>query len=276
MKVPVSVVILTQDEERNLTACLESINWCDDIHIIDSGSTDKTLEIANKNEIQCKHHPFESFGKQRNWALDNCNFKYKWILFLDADERSTREFDKALLEALKKTDKSTAGFYCCSKMILNDSWLKRAVSFPNWQFRILRFGYARFMDFGHGQKEYQVKGEIGYIKEPYLHYPFRKGWVEWWARHDRYSQEEAIVRLKSKIDWKGVLSKNSSIRNMALRPFVSRIPAWPLLRFCIDYFLRLGFLDGYPGFIYCRNMAFYEFFIQVKMCKLLREKLLGM
>ena len=175
MRLPVSVVILTQDEEKNLLECLESINWCDDIIIVDSGSTDGTVSLAEMKDVRFAHHPFESFAKQRNWILDNRDFKYEWIFFLDADERSTTEFKNDLFTALNKSDGSVAGFYCCSKMFLDGCWLKRSGSFPHWQFRVVRLGQGRFTDYGHGQKEHNINGRLEYIREPYLHYPFNKG-----------------------------------------------------------------------------------------------------
>jgi len=270
MKIPLSIVILTINEELNLPKCLDSIKWCDDLFVVDSGSTDKTVSIAKKAGAKCMYHPFESFGKQRNWALDNCKFKYYWILFLDADERITLKFKKEIHEAI--TNQSIAGFYCCCKMILNGTWLKRSGSFPNWQFRLLYTGKARFMDVGHGQKECQVKGEIGFIKEPYLHYPFNKGWHNWIDNHNKYSDEEAIYRLKNRVNLRKIFSKNSSIRNAALKPFVSRIPGWPLIYFIFNYFLKGGFLEGYPGLIYCINLSYCELLIKIKMKEPLYKK----
>ncbi len=104
------------------------------------------------------------FGHQRNFALDNLSFKYEWILFLDADERSTDKFKGAALDSIAKAKEDVAGFYCCWKMMLENTWLKRSDNFPKWQFRLLRKGMAEFKDFGHGQKESIIKGRAEYIK----------------------------------------------------------------------------------------------------------------
>lgn len=268
----ISIVILTKNEERDLPGCLASIDWCDDIHVVDSASNDKTVSIAEQAGAKCKTNFFESFGKQRNWAIDNCELKYDWILFLDADEQATPEFQDAVFTALTDVDDTIAGFYCCWKMILYQQWLKRTDSFPKWQFRLLRFGKARFTDYGHGQKETQVKGRIEYISEPYLHFAFSKGWTHWIDRHNRYSDQEAIERLQQKISWEDVFSIHSSIRNKAIKPLVSKSPGWPLLRFFFMYVLKLGFLEGWPAFIYCVNLAYYEFLIQIKMDEIRKQK----
>ena len=124
---------------------------------------------------------------------------------------------------------------------------------------------AKFTDFGHGQKEDCVKGKVEYIKEPYLHYGFSKGWSHWIDRHNRYSSSEAVARLKNCPPFKNIFSSHGSIRNPALKSWLSKLPGWPCLRFFQAYFINLGFLEGGQGFIYCVNMAYYEFLIQIKM-----------
>lgn len=270
--IPLSVVILTKNEEQDLPGCLASIKWCDDIHIIDSGSTDRTVAIAKQADVKCQFNRFESFGSQRNWALERCEFQHDWILFLDADEQATEEFCDALCAAITNADDEVAGFYCCWKMMLYDRWLRYSDSFPKWQFRLLRRGRARFTDYGHGQKEEGVIGRIEYIQEPYLHFAFSKGWSHWIDRHNKYSQAEAIERLQQSINWKNILSVHGSVRNKALKPVVSKLPGWPLLRFFVTYFLKLGFLEGWPAFVYCVNLAYYEFLIQIKMDELQKQQ----
>jgi len=266
----ISVVILTLNEEADLAACLDSIEWCDDIHVVDSRSTDGTTRIAKERGAQVYSNQFDSFGQQRNWALANCAFKHAWVLFLDADECSTPEFHKAIVCAVAAAPEATAGFYCCWKLMLHGRWLKRCDSFPKWQFRLLKRGRASFTDFGHGQMESEVKGDLGYLHEPYLHMAFSKGWSHWLDRHNRYSSLEARERLKSAIHWRQLFSPHGSIRNKAFKPLVSRLPFWPLMAFVIRYFLKLGFLEGRPGLIFCVNMAYYEFLIRIKIEELRR------
>lgn len=268
----ISIVILTKDEEKDLPMSLKSVTWSDDIHILDSGSTDKTLEIAETFGAKISYNPFKSFGQQRNHALDHLNIKNDWILFLDADEVVTDAFKSDMFEAIEDADENTAGFYCCWKMMLENTWLKHCDNFPKWQFRLMRKGRARFMDFGHGQKESYVKGEILYLKEPYLHYGFSKGWTQWINRHNKYSTQEAIARVEYRPPFKTIFTKNSSKRNPALKSWLSRIPGWPFLRFFQAYILSFGFLEGVPGFIYCMNMSYYEFLIQIKMREYKRGK----
>ncbi|MGY2134544.1 glycosyltransferase family 2 protein [Hymenobacter sp. HD11105] len=264
----ISVIILTKNEELDLPNCLNSLLWSDDIHILDSGSTDKTVEIASTFGIKTWNNPFESFGKQRNYALDHISIKHEWVLFLDADEVATEQFRQAVLLAISSATESVAGFYCCWKMILEGRWLKHCDNFPKWQFRLLRKNRARFTDFGHGQKEANVIGDIGYVREPYLHYGFSKGWTHWLERHNKYSSQEAVARLHYCPAFKDVFAPHASIRNPALKSWLSKVPGWPLLRFVQAYVFNLGFLEGSQGFVYCVNMAYHEFLIQIKMREL--------
>lgn len=268
----ISVIILTKNEEQDLPACLNALGWCNDIHVLDSGSTDKTLDIARQFDANIGFNPFKSFGQQRNYALENLPIKYDWILFLDADEIVTPEFQNEIKKAVTEAPEHIAGFYCCWKMMLEDRWLRYSDNFPKWQFRILKKGRATFTDFGHGQKEGIVVGEIGYIKEPYLHYSFSKGWTQWMDRHNKYSSLEARDRLKKKVTLDQVFSRHSSIRNPALKSWLSKFPGWPLLRFLHTYIFNLGFLEGAPGFIYSINMAYHEFLIQIKIRELKKER----
>lgn len=270
LSLPISVIILTINEEKDLPSCLKSLSWCDDIHLVDSGSQDNTVKIASDFGAQVVENPFSSFGQQRNWSLENCSTKHPWILFLDADEHCTPEFEKALEEATRTAPNEVAGFYCCWKMMLGTRWLKRSDSFPKWQFRLLRKGRANFTDHGHGQKEGEIDGRLEYLTTPYLHYAFSKGWTQWFERHNRYSSQEAEIRLTKKLPFSQVFSGTPSQRNPALKYWVSRFPGWPLFRFLHIYLLKGGILEGKEGFVYAMNLAIYEYLIMIKMGELKR------
>jgi glycosyltransferase involved in cell wall biosynthesis len=271
--IPVTIIILTKNEEENLPKIAASIPWCDDVHVVDSLSTDGTLALAKSLGMKTWSNPFRGFGDQRNWALANCAIKHPWALFLDADEKSTLAFAAELERAVTASPDSVAGYYCCWKMIVEEAWLKRCDNFPKWQFRLLRVGQAHFADFGHGQKEAEVDGEILYLKEPYEHRPFSKGWADWLDRHNRYSTKEAEERVDLPFQPGQIFTGHGAVRNRALKGVVSRIPGWPIVRFCIPYFLKLGFLEGRVGFTYCLNLAYYEYLIQVKIREIKAHRL---
>lgn len=264
----ISTIILTQDEERDIGRCLESLRWCDDIHVVDSGSTDSTIEIAQTFGAKIYQHQFHSFGEQRNWALDTCQLQHPWVLFLDADEVASPKFVSALEKACASADHAVAGFYCCWRMIWKGKWLKRSDSFPKWQFRVLRRGAARFTDFGHGQKEGEVAGRIDYISEPYDHFALSKGISHWVERHNRYSSKEAVSRSQATLRVAELFSADGSRRNKNLRVLLTRLPGGAWIRFFWAYFLKRGFLEGEAGFSYCVLLAFYEYLIKQKTLEL--------
>lgn len=272
MNEPLSIVILTHNEADNLPRCLSSIAGFGEAVVVDSGSADGTPEIAHEAGARIYQHAFKSFAEQRNWALENCDLDTSWVMFLDADEVVTPEFREATTCAIQSANDSVAGFYCCWKMMIGSRWLRRSDSFPKWQFRVLRPGRAMFIDSGHGQKEGAVQGEIRYIHEPYLHYALSKGWESWWAKHNQYSSEEAADRLTRAVSWSDLFAHDPSRRNRALKPLLSRIPAWPLWRFLHMYIFKGGFLEGCDGFNYCANIAWYEFLICLKMAELQRRQ----
>jgi len=268
---------LTKNEALSLPDCLTSLAWCRDIHVVDSGSSDATVEVAETAGAKIWHHPFASFGAQRNWALDHCEPIGEWILFLDADERSTPNFEAAVKHALASAEDGVAGFYCCWKLMLEGRWLRRSDSFPRWQFRLLRKGRARFEDAGHGQRESQVDGRLEYLREPYVHEAFIKGWADWIAKHNRYSDQEAASRTTHgpKVAWRAWRRGTRAEKMAGLKALASRMPGWPLIRFLHAYVLKLGLLEGTAGLIYASNMAFYEYLIWIKMRELRKAKRLA-
>ena len=267
----ITAIILTKDEENDLPRCLRSLAGFCDLLVVDSGSRDRTRQVAMEEGATVLEHPFESFGRQRNWALDQNPFSNEWLLFLDADEVATPAFQETLRRAVDEAKADVAGFYCCWRLMLDDVWLKRADNFPKWQLRVLRKGRAGFVDVAHGQKEGEVNGRLEFLREPYLHYAFSKGWTAWVERHNRYSTQEAGDRAYAKISLHDAFVANPSRRNTALKRLTSRIPGWPLLRFFHTYMLRGGFLDGGAGLRYCTMVAYYEFLIQLKMRELGRQ-----
>ena len=268
----ISVIILTKNEELDLPSCLTTLNWCDDIHVLDSGSTDKTVDIALEYGAKVSTNTFEGFGTQRNFALDHLNIKYNWVLFLDADEHSTNKFRREIEMAIETADSETAGFYCCSKLMLEGKWLRRSDTFPKWQFRLIRKGRARFVNLGHGQKECNIDGKIKYINEGYLHFGISKGWSKWIERHNQYSSMEAALRLYNCPPFRDIFVRHASIRNVALKSWLSKFNGWPFLRFFHAYFFNLGFLEGTPGLLYCINNFYYEFMIRLKYRELQKNE----
>lgn len=262
-----SAVIITKDEAANIEDCLKTLSWIDDIHVIDSGSTDATLAIAQRLGAKTHCKAFSTYAEQHNWAHREAGLKYDWVLHIDADERSTPAFKEAIVQALQTAPRTRQGYYCCWKLMMGKHWLKYSDAFPRWQLRLVRKAIEPYLEFGHAQKEKAFEDSVlGYIRAPYLHFPWNKGWAQWLERHNTYSSKEALERLSYPLKWGQLRSLHPSKRVFALKVAVSKLGlAWPFLRFLYAYILRGGFLDGYPGLIYLLSISYYELCISLKM-----------
>jgi glycosyltransferase involved in cell wall biosynthesis len=265
--VPVTVVVLTYNEATNISACIESLGVFAKIIVVDSGSTDGTVEKVREQfpAVAVLAHPFEDFGQQRNWAIDHAGAPHDWILFFDADERCTEACGEAIRAAVASSGPHV-GFFLCYRNIFLGRWIKRCTLYPTWQLRLLKVGHVRYRKEGHGQREV-MSGSAGYIAEPYDHYGFSKGVKNWIARHNEYSSNEIELidnLVSTPVGILGVLSRDPVRRRRTLKALAARAPLRPLVRFFYLYVLRCGFLDGRAGFLFCLLRLAHECHIVVK------------
>ena len=268
-KPSVSVVILTLDEEINIADAIASCAWSDDVHVLDSGSTDRTAEIARSLGARVHVNPFKSFGAQRNWAIDHIPLKHDWTFHLDADERFTPPLVEEMSHVLG-ANPSEAGYNVANQTIFMSGWIKHASGYPAYQMRLFHKARMRFKDHGHGQRE-ETTGQVGTLNEPYLHYNFSKGLDDWFARHNRYSTAEAkqIVGQGGAAPLSDVFSGDAVRRRRALKSLGYRLPMRPYLRWLHTVIAKGAFLDGSPGLRYAAMLAIYERMIDFKI-KMLR------
>jgi len=268
MPPPFSVLVLTLNEERDLPACLDSLRDCDDIVVLDSGSTDRTAEIARAARARVVLHPFENFAGQRNFAQKEIRFKHNWVFHLDADERMTPELALECSEAIESAGE-TDGFLVAPRMIFEGRWIPHCTDFPAWQARLARVPRFEFVEAGHGQRE--APGQLlGRLQTGYLHDLSSGGEAEWLEKHRRYARAEALAFLQSGVGagWRDLFSEEPLRRRRALKHQSMRLPFRPALRFIYQYVLRRGFLDGRPGLRYCRLLARYEGFTSAELRRL--------
>jgi glycosyltransferase involved in cell wall biosynthesis len=272
VKPRVSVVILTHNEEANIASCLRSCAWSDDVHVVDSGSTDRTVEIARSMGAKVHEHAFESFAAQRNWAIDHAGCTHRWQFHLDADERFTQglveEMARVLHERAQGKGRAIGAYRVASKMIFMDRWLRRSGGYPAYQVRMIRVGKCRFINFGHGQREL-CEGQIGTLSEPYVHYSFSKGLAAWFEKHNQYSTreaEEAVASLRRGRPGVGQLfARDATSRRRAIKTFSYGLKFRALWRFLYSYGWRGGWLDGLAGLRFCLMVAMYEFWTELKI-----------
>jgi len=266
---PLTVIILTCNEETNVRDCLRSVDWAADVVIVDSGSQDETVELARvaRPDLRVFTHPFRDFGEQRNWALEHTRPEHEWVLFLDADERCGPACAEAIQGAVRQPDDKVGYYLSCRNWFLG-RWIKRCTLYPSWQLRLLRTGCVRFRKEGHGQREV-TDGVLGYLGEPYDHFPFSKGVAEWTARHNVYSTNEVelIERLRKEPLHLGDLLRDAVRRRRCLKRLAARLGFRPLLRFLYLYVVRAGFLDGRAGLLYCLLRVAHEIHITVKIAE---------
>ena len=262
-----SVVILTLNEERNLPRCLASIRRCEDIVVLDSGSTDATPALAKAAGARVVTHKFDGFAAQRNFAQREIAFRHPWVFHLDADEQFTPKLDAECRIASGRSDLD--GFLVAPKMIFQERWIPHCTDFPAWQARFVRAPQFSFIQAGHGQREApQMKLER--LRANYLHDLSSGGENEWLEKHRRYAREEAAAHVATAEPlYLGELFAGERLRRRrALKRLSYSLPFRPALRFVYQYFLRRGFLDGAPGFRYCQLLARYEGFTTAEIRRL--------
>jgi glycosyltransferase involved in cell wall biosynthesis len=258
---PLTVIILTHNEERNLPDCLRSvIGRVAEVHILDSGSTDRTAVIAREFGVPMHTHPFAGFGQQRNWAIDNIPHAHPWTFHLDADERLTPQLCAELHERLAR-DPAEAGFFVASKLTLDGRWLRYSSGYPVYQVRLFHRERLRFMDHGHGQREV-TDGTLGYLENPYVHEAYNKGLDDWFAKHALYARREAELLWQERPGLlplvRGLFSLDRVRRRRAIKTLACWLPFRPTLRLFQLLVINRGLLDGRAGVVYARMMATYE------------------
>ena len=264
----ISVLLLTLNEQSNIRGCIEALDGCDDIVVLDSYSKDDTVALARQMGARVYARAFDNFADQRNFALAHISFQYDWVLHLDADEILTPELKAEMTSVILNPHYDA--YRIPSKTMFFGRWLRYSGMYPSYQVRLARKTGFRFKQVGHGQREDIASERIGTLKHPYLHYSFSKGLSDWIEKHNRYSTDEAwaIVRSREEnmlIDWAGLWAWQDRMRRRrTLKTLSFRLPCRPLLRFLYMYVLRRGFLDGRAGFTYCQLLSFCEYMIVFK------------
>jgi glycosyltransferase involved in cell wall biosynthesis len=262
----ISVLILTKNEEQNLPACLESLGCFDDIHVFDSHSTDRTLEIARSAGARVTRREFDNWSAHQNWALENLPFRNPWVLYLDADERVTPELTASIHRAVQNPGNNVA-FLVRRRDFWGNRWLKhvQASSYYMRLFRPNKIRYERLVN-----PVSIPAGPVGDLTGYLDHYPFNKGMTHWLNRHNSYSSLEAQQIIANRAAnqpfslRQALFGKDRNQRRFHQKELFYRLPARPLLKFLLLYVGKRGFLDGTPGFRYVMLQCFYEYMIVLK------------
>jgi len=244
-----TVVILTKNEELNIADCIKAVKFADEILVIDDNSNDQTVNIANKLGAKViKRFLNENYASQKNFALKEA--KNDWVLFVDADERITKELENEIKNALTESRYSAFRFRRIDLFL--GKWLKYGEIGAYRDIRLMKKDSGKWVRRVHESFETEVR--VGNLKSPLRHYSHQSlgnliestnRWSDWHAKANREEK------------------KHSS---------VIKILFWPELKFINNYILRLGFLDGLQGFVFAIFMNFHSYLAWSNLWLLQKKK----
>ena len=263
---PVSAIVLTFNEEKNLPACLASLEgWVEHIFVVDSGSTDRTVEIASTVGATVVQHHFEHYGAQRNWAIDHLPVDSRWTLHIDADECITPELRTSITAALAHENPDVDGFLVSRRTLFMGRWIRHGGHYPAWHLRLVRTGAGRCEDRLYDQHFY-VPGAVQKLQGDLID-TLTPDLATFTARHLRWAALEAAEhdaplhaggRIRGRLD-----GGNAIEQRRWLRDWYARLPLFvrPTAYFLYRYVVRLGFLDGRAGLVFHVLQGFWFRFL---------------
>jgi len=277
--VPVSILVPVKNEERNILGCLRRVQWASEIVVVDSQSKDRTIELSQAMgaDVYQFHYSKAGWPKKKNWAIESVPWKNEWVMILDADEYMTPELAEEIRQVVNgewKPEGSAKGgcgdgYWVNRRFMFMSRWLKGCGYYPSWNVRLFKHAVGRYErigtlgDTGSGDNEvhehiFLSTGEAGYLRHEFLHfaYPDLSAWIE---KHNRYTTWEAhAMEAKDEGAVKARIMGGPIERRRWLKRFGRKLPFRPTLRFVYSFLFQRGFMDGYPGFVMCRLLAWYE------------------
>jgi glycosyltransferase involved in cell wall biosynthesis len=265
-RAPVSVIVPVKNEADNLRRCLPALSWADEVFVVDSQSTDETAEVAAEHGASVVQFHFNgTYPKKKNWALDNVPFRNEWVLIVDADEVVLPELAAEIGRRIESDEAD--GYYLNSRYYFLGRRIRHCGYSECWNLRLFkhRLGrYERMPDDTGGRcgdneahEHVELDGRVLRLVHELEHhaYPTVAAWVE---KHNRYAIWEAAQYERFRDEPIPTTIGRGKRFKRWLKKVAWRLPMRPVVRFVYAYFLRLGFLDGRPGLIFCGLLAFYD------------------
>ncbi|MBA2272172.1 MAG: glycosyltransferase family 2 protein [Chthoniobacterales bacterium] len=282
-RVPVSIIVPIKNEAGNLPRCLASVKWADEIFVVDSQSTDGSIDVAEREGARVVQFQFNgTWPKKKNWALENLPFRNEWVFIVDADEVLSPEAESEFRSAIENAGE-IAGYWINRRFMFIGRWLRHAY-YPNWNLRLFRHSLGRHekltdaaTDSGDNEvhEHVVVQGATGRLLCEMDHYAFPSIEV-FIEKHNRYSNWEARVATERLLAASsGKLRSETIDRRRKLKLLSQRLPFRPLLRFLYVYLWQKGFLDGREGYYFARLHATYEFLSVAKTYELVKKSARG-
>lgn len=249
-KTRLAAVVLTKNEEYDLPECLASLReLADEVYVIDSGSEDRTVEIARRSGASVLEHPFTSHAKQINWAIENIPTEAGWVLRIDADERPCAEMRRSVRAIIESEPADVSGVMLARRTIFLGRRLRFGGTFPVWLLRVWRRGAGRCEDRLMDEHMVLTRGRTVRAKGELLHV-IPKNLAEWSRKHVWYAERECLDIAGGAEDalpqGQAGLSRKAKLRVYYRMPVLLRAVSFWAYR----YFFRLGFLDGKVGLLY--------------------------
>jgi len=276
--VPITAVVLTYDEEKNLDACLGSLSgWIPEVFVVDSGSTDRTVEIADRYGARVVRHPFETHARQWAWAIENLPCRYEWILGLDADQRVMPELRAEIQQVFgqgRSRLDGVDGFYVKRRQVFRGRWIRHGGYYPKYLLKLFRRGRVAVDRNDLLDHHFRVRGRTAKLEHDLIEENHKESDISFWIeKHNRYAmllaQEEAQRGEAGRRGLPVPSPVGEPDERVLWRKRVwARLPlfARPFLYFAYRYFLRLGFLDGKEGLIFhFLHACWFRFVVDVKL-----------
>jgi glycosyltransferase involved in cell wall biosynthesis len=284
-KIPIAVIIPILNEASNLPRCLAALSWADQIFVVDSGSTDGSIAIAERAGTEVVQFKFNGiWPKKKNWALENLPFRHEWVMIIDADEVMPPESAAEIGDLIARDGAGKTGYWINRRFMFMGKWLRHSY-YPNWNLRLFKHRCGRYERLVQGSTQSGdnevhehiiVQGDTGRLRCEMDHYAFPSiaTFVE---KHNRYSNWEAQLAVEDGLgrDQPSALQSSKVRLRRWIKRTARRLPFRPMLRFCYVYFFQLGFLDGREGYIFARLHAIYEFLAVTKAIELRKRSRMG-
>ncbi len=242
-----SVVVITKNEEDNIEDCLKSVQWADEIVVIDSGSSDRTVEIAGKYTNKIFIEDWQGYSHAKNFGISKTTGD--WILSIDADERVTPELADELKMLLRENNLPFSGYQVARRAYFLGKWIKYCGWYPGYVTRFYKKGIGSYNE-ARVHEKFEFTGESGILKNDLLHFT-DPSLDHYYKKFDTYTT---------------LAAENLHLQNKKFR--VSDITIRPVFTFFRMYILQRGFLDGKHGLVLCLLSAFYVFSKYVKLWEL--------
>lgn len=257
--VPVTVIVLTRDEEVNVAHALSSAAWAAQVVVVDSGSTDRTVQIARTAGATVVETHWRGFGAQREFALRMPEVEHDWVYFLDADEWVSDDLAVAITAAVQSGVHDAYWQYV--RLVFQGRWIRHCGWYPSARLvRLMRRSRSNYPQVGFSEHP-AVNGTVGPLGADIVDED-QKGLAAWLHKHVRYAELEAARRAARVSGLARRRSHESRIRFLLKDVVAPRVPARPLLTFLYMYVLRAGFLDGRQGLIFCLLHGWFQVVVQ--------------